>query len=100
MIKMIPKLKGLLLPVVATAVAFVSIPGYAADATNFDIPPGELASALKLLAKQSGLELIFQPGDLKGLQTEGVKGILSPQEAAAKLITGTKLTIMTDSAGA
>jgi iron complex outermembrane receptor protein len=88
-------LSGLALAVV-TAVAVAN----ASEPRNFNIPPGELSSALESLAKETGLELIFQPSDLKGLQTQGVVGTLSPEQAVAQLINGTRLTIRTDAAGA
>ncbi len=98
--KRISSLKRLALSVVVIAAAFGAVTADAADMRSFDIPPGELSAALKSLAKQTGLELIFQPGDLKGIKTQGVKGVFSPQDAVARLIDGTKLTIKTDQAGA
>lgn len=93
-------LKKIALRLAATAVAMLVTATYASEARNFNIPPGDLAPALESLAKETGLELIFQPDELKGMRTQGVSGTLSPQEAVAKLINGTRLTIRTDSAGA
>jgi len=61
----------------------------------FHIPPGDLAAALESLAKQTGLQLAFEPDQLKGIHTHGVNGTLSPEQAAAELIKGTSLTLKT-----
>lgn len=65
-----------------------------------DIPAGELAAALKLLAKQSGADLVYRPEQVQGLQTSGVKGELSIEEAVTKLLEGTALRLSTDATGA
>lgn len=65
-----------------------------------DIPAGELAAALKLLAKQSGADLVYRPEQVQGLQTSGVKGELSIEEAVTKLLEGTALKLSTDATGA
>jgi hypothetical protein len=67
---------------------------------SFNIPAGDLAHALESLAKETGLELIFQPKELRGIVTQGVQGTLSPQEAVARLLQGTNLTIRTEQGGA
>lgn len=65
-----------------------------------DIPAGELAAALKLLAKQSGADLVYRPEQVQGLQTSGVRGELSIEEAVTKLLEGTALKLSTDATGA
>jgi iron complex outermembrane recepter protein len=93
-------LRKVLLGIAASAVAMAIATSYAAEPRDFNIPPGELAPALESLAKETGLELIFQPEALKGIRTRGVTGNLSPQEAVARLIDGTRLIIRTNAAGA
>jgi hypothetical protein len=66
-------LKGLL-SVAVLAMAVVAFPSFAAEEREFDIPEGDLVPALKSVAKLTGLELIFQPKDLKGIRTIGGEG--------------------------
>jgi iron complex outermembrane receptor protein len=53
-----------------TAVACsLSLSAFAIAATpeSLDVPAGELVAALKELARQSNVELLYQPEQLKGL---------------------------------
>jgi iron complex outermembrane receptor protein len=65
-----------------------------------NIPAGDLSTALTMLAKQSGADLVYRPDQVKGLKTQGVSGSLSAEEALAKLLAGTPLTVNIDSTGA
>lgn len=67
---------------------------------RIDVPAGELTTALALLAKQAGVELIYQSAELAGMTTKGVSGNFTAREAVNKLLEGTSLTIRTDSSGA
>lgn len=81
-------------------VCTVSVCAYAmADTPRpIDVPPGDLATALLLVSKKTGVELVFNPQQLKGIHTKGVSGTLSSQDAVRKLLEGTKLELRTDSA--
>ena len=93
-------LKKTVLGSMLNTLALLAVVAHGAEPQNLDIPPGDLAPALESLARQTGLELVFQPSDLVGLKTRGVHGKLTPQDAVARLISGTSLTIRTNSAGA
>jgi iron complex outermembrane receptor protein len=67
---------------------------------SINIPSGDLGSALQLLAKQSGADIVYRPEQVKGLRTDGVSGNLSTREALDVLLKGTPLTLRTDSSGA
>ncbi len=67
---------------------------------SVDIPAGELAAALDLLARQLGVDLVYRPEQVQGMKTRGVRGRLSRRDAVAKLIEGTLLTLSTDASGA
>jgi outer membrane receptor protein involved in Fe transport len=84
--------------VVAVALVVASLTGHAAETTAVDIPSGDLAAALEAYAKQTGVELVFRADQLKGLRTRGVQGMLSPQDAIAKLLQGTNLRLQQDRA--
>jgi len=78
----------------------VSHLSYADDLQRIEIPAGELTVALQALAKQTGLELVYQSEQLKGLKTIGLSGKFSPADAVNKLLQGTGLELTTDSTGA
>jgi iron complex outermembrane recepter protein len=73
---------------------------YAIDRKPIEIPAGELATALRTLASQAGVEFFYQTELVKGLRTEGVTGVLSAEEAVTKLLEGTSLTLQVDPSGA
>ena len=93
-------LKKFALRVAAFAVATALGQAYAADTKPIDVPAGELTFALEALAKQSGVEFVYEVQQLKGLQTKGVHGQLTPEEAVAKLLEGTKLIVTMHQSGA
>lgn len=49
--------------------------------SRLDIPAGPLASALNALSRQSGAQFVYQPEQLRGLRTDGLKGDYSPDQA-------------------
>jgi iron complex outermembrane receptor protein len=65
-----------------------------------DIPAGDLASALVLLARQSGVEFVYDMQQIKGLNTHGLHGDYTPRAAVTKLLEGTNLTLTVHSSGA
>jgi iron complex outermembrane recepter protein len=71
-----------------------------ADVQKIEIPPGELTTALALLARQSSAEIVYLDRDVRGIRTKGVSGTLSVKEAVTKLLEGTPLIVRTDSSGA
>jgi iron complex outermembrane recepter protein len=56
-----------------------------------DVAAQPLESALRRLADQHKLQIVFVPQDVRGLNTQGVKGRLTIREAVQKLIEGTGL---------
>ncbi|MBK9519611.1 MAG: TonB-dependent receptor [Anaeromyxobacter sp.] len=77
---------------VALALCLTALPARPDNLVKFDVPPQPAAQALEALASQAGLQLLFAPGDLAGLQSPGVSGALTPQEALTRLLAGTGLT--------
>src|ERR1700733_14221058 len=84
----------------AALVCTVSMCAYAmADTPRaIVVPPGDLAAALELVSRKTGVELVFNPQQIKGIRTKGVSGTLSSQDAVRKLLEGTRLELRTDSA--
>lgn len=64
---------------------------HAAFATQFDIPAQPLDSALTMLARQSGIQILFNPADLQGLQSPALQGNLETPAAVNKLLAGSGL---------
>jgi len=60
-----------------------------AFAAQFDIPGGELKTALNTYAMQSGIQLVVSGAAIQGLHTKGVKGELPVEVALAKILAGT-----------
>lgn len=64
---------------------------HAAFATQFDIPAQPLDSALTTLARQGGIQILFNPADLQGLQSPALQGNLETAAAVSKLLAGSGL---------
>jgi len=65
-----------------------------------DIPAGDLVAALEILEKQTAIEIVYQPADLRPFRTQGIKGNYEPKAAVRLLIKGTPLELRTDPSGA
>jgi iron complex outermembrane recepter protein len=60
-----------------------------ASAREFDIPAGDLKSALDSYARQSGLALLVSDEAIRGAHSRGVKGDLSADEALSHILADT-----------
>lgn len=67
---------------------------------NVSIPGGEMDAALKTLARQTGLQLLYDRKTVEGMTTKGVKGAKTLQDAVSQLLDGTTLKTKLDSSGA
>src|SRR3984957_19317890 len=85
--------------VVAWAVS-LSVRAMADVPKQVDIPAGELVAALESLAKQSTVDLVYQPAQLKTFHTGGVKGQYTPEAVIRILLKGTSLELRIDPSGA
>lgn len=92
-----PKARATLLAIACS----MSLAVAAASATSeLDLPAGELGAALKALASQLDVELVYQPEAIRGVRTEGVKGSYSAEQAVELLLKGTSLELRMDASGA
>jgi len=80
-------LKSLLMATAATAVAQMAM------AADFNIPSGDLATALDAYAAQTGVELVVSESALKGMRSSGVRGQVSADEALTQILKGTGFSI-------
>ncbi len=65
----------------------------AAMASGFDIPGGDLESALNLYTMQTGIALTVSDDAIRGVRTHGAKGALSADEALSHILADTGFTM-------
>jgi len=65
----------------------------AAAAESFNIPAGDLASALDSYMRQTGSALIVSGDEVKASHTNGAHGNLTPDEALSQILAGTGFVI-------
>src|SRR5262249_32632902 len=70
-----------------------------AFAKEFNIPGGDLASALDDYIHQSGISVVVSGDVLKGTHTAGVKGNFSDDDALTRLLSGTGFKASKDTSG-
>lgn len=78
----------------------ISALALADSARRIDVPAGDLASALELLAKQAGVEFMYSSAQVRGVYTAGAKGELTAEQAVEELLRGTKLKLAVHESGA
>ncbi len=61
----------------------------AALAEDFNIPGGDLKSALDAYARQTGVSLVFSGEAIKGTRSKGVKGDVTSDQALIRILEGT-----------
>ncbi|QUG74753.1 TonB-dependent hemoglobin/transferrin/lactoferrin family receptor [Erwinia sp. E602] len=80
-------LASAMVPGALAAAAAAQQPG----ARAYQIPAGELASALRSVAGQAGVMIIFTPGQAEGKTTPGLHGNYSVDQAFSTLLAGSGL---------
>lgn len=95
-------LKLTMLRSVLIALCSAALSGHAVaeERKQINVPAGDLIAALKMLSQQSEADVVYRSEQLQGVQTRGVAGELSVEEAVNKLLEGTNLTLRIDSSGA
>lgn len=83
-----------------TVCAFVLAGAAAAQTVSFNVPAGDLQSALDAYARQAGVQLIYRVEDVRGLSTDGVSGDVDAAEALNRLLARSGLAVHRDSSGA
>jgi len=71
-----------------------------AHAADFNIPSGELNTALTAFSAQTGVQLVMSYDAVKGVQSHGVKGNLSSDEALWRLLSDTGFAMQRRPSGA
>src|SRR5688500_13081710 len=63
---------------------------------SYDLPAGAAEQSLKLFSQQSGKGIIIGADAERGVRTNSVKGVLTPQDALQKMLAGTGLVATRD----
>jgi hypothetical protein len=71
-----------------------------AHAEPFNIPSGDLKSALDAYARQTGVNLIIAGAEVNGVQTKGAQGDFSTDSALSRILSGTGFSMHRRSSGA
>ncbi len=71
-----------------------------AYARDFNIPSGDLESALNAYTAATGVDLIVASDAIKGVRTKGATGALSADDALSRLLVGTGFRAQRQSSGA
>src|SRR5687767_11910816 len=83
------------------ACAMFACVGYAqAPRITFNVPPGDAAVSLRLLAEQSGQDIVFPAEAVKGVRTNAVRGEFTTRAAIEALVAGTPLIVLEAQPGA
>ncbi|HEY4030074.1 MAG TPA: TonB-dependent receptor [Caulobacteraceae bacterium] len=92
------RLRRLLLCTVAAG-SLAGAPALAAPQPTVSIPGEPLSQALKDLARQSGVNILFEPQATAGLRAEPIEGVMTAEDAARRLIADTDLEVVRDPTG-
>ena len=84
----------------ATAALCSVLLATSALAGNFDVPAGDLRSALHAYMAQSGVQLMFSDDAIGDAQTRGAKGALSDSDALSRILQNTGFTTKRAGSGA
>lgn len=83
----------------ALVAAMFAAPALAQQAQAVRIEAQELSAALRSLAGQAGIQLLFDADELKGARTAGVAGTLTAEEALRRLLDGSRYGFKATGAG-
>ncbi len=83
----------------AAGMAQAQAPAQGAGA-EVSIPAGELKAALDAYAARSGVQLLYNAADVKGVASPGARGALAPEQALRALLGDSGLLVRREPAGA
>lgn len=85
----------------AAALCAVMFAGAAiAQTRDFDVPAGDLSAALDAYVRQSGVQLIYRPQDVRGVSSRGLQGAVPVEQALRQILEGTGFAVERDETGA
>lgn len=80
----------------ALILAFHAAAALAGPTATLDIPPQPLSSALRALASQAGVQLVFTPETIGAAKSAAVQGEMSVEAALERLLAGSGLEFKRD----
>jgi len=84
---------------IGTTQAQAQAPTPQAPARSYDIAPGPLAQALRRFAQETGVAIVVDTEQVKGLRSQGLKGRYQLEEGFNTLLAGSGLVIGRTTAG-
>lgn len=85
--------------IAALIAALIAAPALAQQAQAIRIEAQDLPAALRKLADQTGIQLLFDADELKGARTTGISGTLTAEEALRRLLEGSRYSYKPTGAG-
>jgi len=85
--------------IAALLAALLAAPALAQQAQFIRIEAQDLSAALRNLASQTGIQLLYDADDLKGARTSGLSGTLTAEEALRRLLEGSHYVFKSTGAG-
>jgi hypothetical protein len=84
--------------IIFAAAIFTGPSAFALDVAKrtFDLPADDAEKTLKLFAQQSGEQTLYPPTEVSGVQTNAVKGQMTPGEALSVMLDHTILIVVHD----
>jgi len=84
----------------ATCITVLATPAVAETRRELHIPADKAATALVVLGKKTGVNILFSADTLEGVRALPVDGVLTAAEAARLMLAQTDLEVFVDRAGA
>lgn len=84
------------LAAVALVLAMQATMSFAGPTATLDIPAQPLSSALRALASQTGIQLVFTPETVGAIKVRAINGAMSVEDALGKLLDGSGLEFQQD----
>ncbi len=92
------RLRALVCSALVSSFAFTVAFGAAPTKKTYDLPADTAERAIKRLAEQSGVEVLFSSNVARAVRTNAVRGDFTPREALDQMLAGTGLVSAQDSA--
>lgn len=93
------RLNGIVGLAASACVAAMATPAVA-QARQFDIPAGNLRSALDTFGRQSRKPIMYKVDEVRNLRTRGYRGLADPAVALNRILAGTGFEVRSASSGA
>ncbi|HVU25450.1 MAG TPA: TonB-dependent receptor, partial [Opitutus sp.] len=72
-----------------TGLLLLAAAGLAAPRQDFDVPAGDAAQTLRIFSRQSGVEILYPAGAVRGFRTQAVHGRTTAFAALCAMLEGT-----------